>query len=190
MLFLELVWLSTCFSSYHIRGRWRSRRRKYWHFSCLSSIGKTCTNLMDSCTLSCSMPGWRDSWLMTSIVPYLEFKTYSMTKEDPRIANILLASINLVHKLGGIENCTLFSVIQHNLQLFQVGFCCKEQSKPEISVTWPTTGLFLFYATWPAQVNWRMCFTWSLRDPDYGRLCHVTLSSQHAMEEVKTRKVT
>ena len=52
---------------------------------------------------------------MTSIVPYLEFKTYSMTKEDARIANILLASINLVHKLGGIENCTLFSVIQHNL---------------------------------------------------------------------------
>lgn len=48
-------------------------------------------------------------------VPYLEFKTYSMTKEDAQIANILLASINLVHRFGGIEKCTLFSVIQHNL---------------------------------------------------------------------------
>lgn len=48
-------------------------------------------------------------------VPYLEFKTYSMTKEDAQTANILLGSINLVHKFGGIENCTLFSVVQHNL---------------------------------------------------------------------------
>ena len=46
---------------------------------------------------------------------YLEYKTYSLTKEDAQTGNILLASINLIHKFGVIENCTLFSVVQHNL---------------------------------------------------------------------------
>ena len=62
-------------------------------------------------------------------IPYLEFKTNSLTKEDAQTGNILLASINLIHKFEVIENCTLFSVVQ------QVGFCCKEQIKPDISVT-------------------------------------------------------